>query len=268
MASDTLRIPLSPLHSIELAEGLRQLLNKPQEKDYSLHTIARKAGPDGRELVHMELVLAGRLTREAFPLAAKYPVHFLKSYHPWAFHGDPAIEFKNAQLASEILGCPEPIGCTSNSFRTAFIPAKPLARFSPFTDQEPHERCIAIAKETPQATLIGLWQLALDTFAQLEKLHAHRYFHRDMELHNVVVCTAPVRVFLIDFESSEPDFVGPDETFEERKHRDLEELLRFAVFVQCGLGPQEGALADACRARLDKLFQAPASFAPYIESGS
>jgi hypothetical protein len=45
------RVPLSPLHSIELAEGLSHLLAKPPEKDFPLYSIARKTSPDGRDLV-------------------------------------------------------------------------------------------------------------------------------------------------------------------------------------------------------------------------
>ena len=76
--SDVLLVPVSPLHSIELAEGLRHLLERPKEKDFPLYTIARKTAADGRELVHSELVIAGKKTRSAFPLADAYPVHFLK----------------------------------------------------------------------------------------------------------------------------------------------------------------------------------------------
>src|ERR1700732_1287761 len=114
-SSDVLLVPVSPLHSIELAEGLRHLLERPPEKDFPVSTMARKKAPDGRELVHSELVIAGKRTRSAFPLANKYPVHFLKSYHPWSFHGDPAIDFANTQSAAEILEIREPIGSHRSS---------------------------------------------------------------------------------------------------------------------------------------------------------
>lgn len=263
---DSTRIPLSALHSIEIAEPLRHLLVKPQERDFPLISIARKLGPDGRELVHMELVIAGRQTRETFPLAQRYPVHFLKSYHPWSFHGDPAVEFENTRIAAQILGSPEPIGFDSNSFRTAFIPGKALSKLSPFTDVEPAERCLGIAQQTAPATLVGLWKLAEEAFTQVELLHAHNFFHRDLELHNIIVCTAPLRIFLIDYESSERAFVGPEEYRDELGFKDLAELLRLAIFLQSGLGHQTGPLAVASLEALPRLFRSTSTFASRLEA--
>lgn len=249
-------IPLSPFHSIELADGLRYLLGEPREKDFSLRSIARKEGPDGRELVQMQLVIAGRQTRAAHPLATRYPIHFVKSYHPWSFHGDPAVEFENHRAAAEILGIPEPIGCDANSFRTAFLPGRPLSRLSPFTDVEPQESCLGIAQQADSAALIGLWKLAEEAFDQVQKLHAKNFFHRDMELHNLIVCTAPVRVFLIDFESAVRDFHGTEAEREELRFKDLAEIFRLAIYLQSGLGRQEGPLAEASLAALPQLFRA------------
>ena len=260
------RIPLSPQHSIVIADGLRHLLEEPQEKDFTVHSIARKTGPDGRDLVHSRLVIAGKQTRAAFPRAREFPVHFVKEYYPWSLHGDPAVEFENSRVASEILGFPEPIGYDRSSFRSAFIPGKSLSRLSPFTDVEPAERCLGIALQTDPAVLIGLWKLAEEIFVQLEKLHARRFLHGDMELHNIIVCTAPVQPFLIDFESSEREFTGSDDAFEERRSRDLEELLRLAVYLQSGLGRQESPLARASMDALPRLFRSSDTFAARLDA--
>ncbi|MBV9128439.1 MAG: hypothetical protein JO117_10165 [Verrucomicrobia bacterium] len=250
-------MPLSPLHSVEIAEAYAHLLAKPTERDYPLHTVAKKIAPDGRPLVHSELVIAGWRTRESFPLAAKYPVHFLKSYHPWTLHGDPGVEFENSRAAAEILGSPPPIGYDANSFRSTFVPGRPLAKLSPFTGVEPPERCLPLARTAGPAALVGLWRLAEEVFAQLGKLHARGYAHGDMELHNVIVCLAPARAFLIDFESATRDFVGPREQWEAQVARDLAEPLRLAVLLQCGLGRQEGPLAEAALEALPRLFRHP-----------
>ncbi|MDD5349277.1 MAG: hypothetical protein PHQ12_03610, partial [Chthoniobacteraceae bacterium] len=77
MTPENAPIPLSAFHRIEVAESLRYLLREPREKDFSIRSIARKMGPDGRELVQMELVIAGRETRAAYPMAARYPIHFV-----------------------------------------------------------------------------------------------------------------------------------------------------------------------------------------------
>ena len=185
MNSDS--VPLSRFHSIEVAEGIRYLLGEPREKDFSLRSIARKEGPDGRELVQMQLVVAGRETRAAHPLAKLYPIHFVKSYYPWSFHGDPGVEFENQRAAAQILDIPEPIGYDANTIRSSFLPGKPLSRLSPFTNVEPQESCLGIAQQTEPAVLIGLWKLAQEALAQVRKLHDHGFFHRDMELHNLIV---------------------------------------------------------------------------------
>ena len=259
-------VPLSPLHSIELAEGLSHLLVKPPEKDFPIYSIARKTGPDGRDLAHSELVIAGKRTRKTFPIAEQYPVHFLKSYHPWSFHGDPRVEFENNRAAAQILGTTEPIGFDSNSFRATFIPGKPLSKLSPFTNIEPSHRCLGIAQETAPAALIGLWRLAEEVFAQIEKLHSEHFCHGDLELHNVVVCTSPIQTFLIDFESSERAFFGPESVWEQRRSRDLFELLRLAIYLQCGLGRQQGPLARKSLDDLPNLFDHASTFSARLDA--
>lgn len=256
MTPENAPVPLSPFHQIDINESLRYLLDEPREKDFSLRTIAHKMGPDGRELVHMDLVVAGKASRAAFPLAQRYPIHFVKTYQPWSFHGDPKVEYENHLAAAAILKSPEPIGYDATSIRSAFLPGRPLSRLSPFTDVEPQERCLGIAEQTDPAALVGLWKLAEEAFAQIEALHARNFFHRDMELHNLIVCTAPVRVFIIDFESAERDFKGTCEEREQLRLMDLAELLRLAIYIQSGLGRQEGPLADAAREALPKLFRA------------
>ena len=255
MTPENASIPLSAFHSIEIAESLRYLLEEPRDKDFSLRSIARKEGPDGRELVQMQLVVAGRETRAAYPLAERYPIHFVKAYHPWSFHGDPQVEFENHRAAAAILGAPEPIGCDANSIRSAFLPGKPLSRLSPFTDVEPQERCLGIAQQADPAALIGLWKLAEEAYRQVDALHKKNFFHRDLELHNLIVCTAPVRVFLIDFESAERDFHGTEAEREELRAKDFAELFRLAIYLQSGLGQQEGPLAEAALAALPGLFR-------------
>jgi len=260
------RVPLSPLHSIELAENLRYLITKPPEKDFSLYSVARKTGADGRELVHSELVIAGKPARAAFPLAALYPIHYLKSYHPWSFHGDPRVEFENSRIAAQILGMPEPIGCDRNSFRAPFLPGKPLSKLSPFTGVEPPQRCLDIAQQTDPAALIGLWRLAEEVFQLVEKLHAARFCHGDLELHNVIICTSPVQAFLIDFEGSESTSSGSEKSWKARCARDLAELSRLAIYLQSGLGRQPGALAQRAAENLPHLFPGASTFLARLDA--
>jgi len=260
------RVSLSPLHTIELAEGLAHLLVKPPEKDFPLYSISRKTAPDGRELVHSELVIAGKRTRATYPLADQYPVHFLKSYHPWSFHGNPRIEFENNQAAAQILGTPEPIGFDNNSFRAPFIPGKPLSKLSPFTNIEPLHRCIGIAQQIEPATLIGLWRLGEEVFAQIDKLHSQRFCHGDLELHNIIACAGPIQTFLVDFEGAEKAFSGTEKNWEQRRGSDLFELLRLAVYVQCGIGSQQGPLARKSLQDLPRLSEDASTFAARLHA--
>ena len=82
----------------------------------------------------------------------------------------------------------------------------------------------------------GWWKRFLNRL----KNHSERFCPGDLELHNVVVCTGPIQTFLMDFENSERAFSGPETIWEQRRSRDLFELLRLAIFLQCGLGSQQG----------------------------
>ena len=71
-------------------------------------------------------------------------------------------------------------------------------------------------QETDPVAPIGLWQLAW-----IEKLHAERFCHSNLELHNIVFCTLPIQTFLANFESSERAFSIPETTWEDRRSGDL-----------------------------------------------
>ncbi len=114
--------------------------------------------------------------------------------------------------------------------------------------------------------LIGLWRLVEDVFEQIEKLHSQRFWHGDLELHNVVVCTGPIQTFLMDFGSSDRAFSGPETIWERRRSRDLFELLRLAIYLQCGLGRQQGRLARKSLEDLPKLFDYASTFLARLDA--
>lgn len=248
-------VKLSELHSIQLAEAYEHLLTRPQQKDYTLHNIYLKTAND-TPLKQAELVLAGKQTREAIPLTAEYPVHFKKTYFPQSLFTDPKVEFASTQKAAEILGMPGPIGFEANVFRNSFIPGKSWNRLSPFGIL-PEDRNFQLARELPEAQLIGLWWLLEQVYTQVKTLHAHRFIHGDLQMHNVIVCNSPIRAFIIDYEVSIVDFTGDDETWEQKRRADLHEILREAVFIQSALGRQEGDLSGESMELLPHLFQNP-----------
>ena len=104
-----------------------------------------------------------------------------------------------------------------------------------------------------------------EVFELVVKLHSQRFCHGDLELHNVVVCTGPIQTFLVDFESSERAFAGPEAIWEQRRSRDLFELLRLAIYLQCGLGSQRGALARKSLEDLPKLFDHASTFSARLD---
>lgn len=245
---------LSPHHMVELSSPYAMYVETPPDHDIVLHNISTKLA-NGEPLIQGELVLAGKDTRVAYELARTYPVHFRKTYYPTCFHQDPVGELNNLNRAAEILGIPPAIGCTRTSFRSCYIPGRPLNKLSPF-GVEPDERNIDIAKEEANpSTLIGLWKLLQELYGKVQLLHANGLAHGDLFLHNAIVSLSPVEVCLIDFElAKQRDDSMNDATWAAICTEDLRELLREAVFVQCGLGTQRGPLASAARKALPELF--------------
>jgi hypothetical protein len=255
---EQLMVPVSPRHSVLLTPEYAQLIRFAPEHDFVMRTITRREA-NGLPLMSAEMVIAGKDTRAQFPLAAEYPMHFRKTYFPGRLRGEPSAEFANQQRASEILGAPPPIGWTKDSFRSCFVPGKPYSRLTPF-GIEPVENNVAVAEEIDLAKAIGLWWLCNKAFAQLQKLHAGGMVHGDMELHNITVAPAPAEAVLIDFELAKWQKDLEPAAWEKATRADMAELLKEAVFLQCALGRQPGALADLAMERIAELFASPGCF--------
>lgn len=251
-------IAVSPRHSVKLLREYHHLITRPPGSDYLVRTLVhRKAG--GLPLMSAELVIASAETRDRFPLAQTYPLHFRKTYFPASLHGDPQIEFQRQTRASELLGLPEPIGWSPLTFRSCFLPGKPYARVSPF-GIEPEENNVAIARELPLATAAGLWRFMEQAFSLFSTLHQNGFAHRDAELHNFIVCPAPLELLIIDFENATERNGMEDTTWPSLVKSDLNLILREAIFLQCALGQQTGSLAETAWMEMDSLFKAPDRF--------
>jgi hypothetical protein len=211
-----------------------------------------------------EIVIAGEETRAEFPLAKTYPLHFRKTYFPGRLHGDPKDEFEAQRRASELIDAPPPIGHTPSVFRTCLIPGQPYSTLSPF-QSEPLESNIPKARELPLANAAGLWLLAERAVGALRRLHEGELSHGDAELHNFIVCAAPLEILPIDFEGASQRAGVSDEDWQYRVQRDLDPLLRHAVLLQVSLGPQTGTLAELASARMPALFKDPDRFRREIE---
>jgi hypothetical protein len=262
MTEDRL-IPVSPRHRVRLASEYLGLVERAPERDYVVRTIVRREA-NGLPLMAAEIVIAGRDTRALYPLAERYPLHFRKTYFAARLHGDLAHEFGVTERASKLVGAVPPIGHTADVFRACLVPGVPYSRLSPF-GVEPEDANIRRATELSVAAAAGLWRFVEEAFAALRALHAAGIAHGDAELHNFVVCASPLEVVVIDFEAAVLAEGLDAAAWQKRCALDLAPVLREAIFLQCALGPQAGALAEASLAAAETLFAAPERFRRAIE---
>ncbi len=234
------------------------MIDKPPRDDFVVRTLARR-DVGGMTLMMGELVIAGAGTRALFERACEYPLHFRKTYYPGKMHGDPRIEFERHELASQLIGLPQPIGWTPNTFRSCMLPGTSLSRLSSL-GVEPQESNIRVARELTLSDAAGLWHLTEEAFRLLATLHSGGLSHGDTHLHNFIVCPSPLEVLPIDFEIAALQGELPGELWAQRVEKDREHLLRFAIYLQCALGQQRGPLATASMERLGVLVQAPEAF--------
>jgi hypothetical protein len=256
MHSENELIAVSPRHSVRLASEYIDLIERPPSRDFVVRTILQRKA-NGLMLMSAEIVIAGGETRDAFPKARSYPLHFRKTYYPARLHGDPHEEFDRQTEAAALIDIPEPIAFTSDTLRTCLLPGVPYARLSPL-DVAPEEAQVRRARELDVATAAGLLRFVETAFASLEALHAGGLAHGDAELHNLVVCLSPLEALLVDFEASVRRETTPENAWEGLVAKDLAPALREAALLQCCLGPQPTRLGELARARLDVLFCNPA----------
>jgi hypothetical protein len=256
-------IAVSPHHTVRLAPEYHHLVSRPPGNDFVVRTLAhRSAG--GMPLMAAELVIAGGETRAKYPLTETYPLHFRKTYFPASLHGDPQVEFERQSRASELLPVPPPLGWSPLTFRSCFLPGKPYNRISPF-GLDPEEANIQVALELDIATAAGLWHLLSQAFSHLTTLHASGFVHGDMELHNLITCPSPLEVHLIDFENARNKHELSEAQWEASCAKDLLLILKEAAYLECRLGEQTGAMADAVRRRFKTLFNTPGRFERAIQ---
>jgi hypothetical protein len=251
-------IQVSPRHAVRVGAEYAVWIKRAPRQDFVVRTIMKREA-NGMPLMSADIVIAGEETRASFPLAASYPLHFRKTYYPGRLHGDPRQERDRQNEAAEILGIPPAIGATHQVFRSCFLPGTPYNRLSPF-GAEPEEANLPLAKKLSLAAAAGLWRLLGDAFDALTRLHHAGIAHGDLELHNLIVCASPLECILIDFEATVRKDELDEASFDKRCRDDFLPMLREAVFLQCALGAQSGALADTARREVEKLFKRPERF--------
>jgi Lipopolysaccharide kinase (Kdo/WaaP) family len=101
---------------------------------------------------------------------------------------------------------------------------------------------------------------------QLVRLHDGGLAHGDAELHNIIVCPAPLETVLIDFEAAVLRASLTDDAWQTRCEMDMVPLLREAIYLQCVLGRQTSRLGELSWQRLPQLFRSPERFRQAIET--
>lgn len=256
-------LAVSPRHSVRLAGEYMHLIESAPRRDFIVRTVAKKEA-NGLPLMSADIVIASRETRERFPDALKYPLHFRKTYYPARLQGDPQREFERHREAALILGLPEPIGHTTDQFRTCFLPGTPYSRLSPL-DVDPDASKVRRAEELPLAAAAGLFRFLEEAFGSLVALHGGGLVHGDAELHNFIVCSSPLETIPIDFESALKRDAENADVWEKIRERDTDPILREALTLECRLGRQRGAMGDLAEARIDRLFRDPDSIRRAID---
>ncbi len=251
-------IQVSPRHSVRVGAEYAVWIKRAPRQDFVVRTIMKREA-NGMPLVSADIVIAGEETRDAYPLAKSYPLHFRKTYYPGRLHGDPRQERDRQNEAAEILGIPPAIGATHQTFRSCFLPGSPYNRLSPF-GAEPDDANLPLARKLPLASAAGLWRLLEEAFAALARLHQAGIAHGDLELHNLIVCASPLECILIDFEATVRKEELEAADFDKRCRDDFLPMLKEAVLLQCALGTQPGPLAEMARARAAEVFKRPERF--------
>jgi hypothetical protein len=234
------------------------MLDRAPREDFVVRTLARRMLAD-RPMMMGELVIAGEATRAKYELAARYPLHFRKTYYPGRLHGDPCLELERHAFASSLVGLPPPIGCTRNTFRSCFLPGSALDRLSSL-GTEPAESNVAQAQALTLAELAGLWRLLEEAHDVVLRLQQGGLTHGDAHPHNFIVCSSPLEVLPVDFERALLRDETGEEEWNERCQQDRDLLLQLAIYLQCGLGQQRGALAQEALTRLDALVRPAETF--------
>lgn len=264
---DTQRsILVSPRYKVSLDADYLYMIDRAPREDFVVRTLAKRAAGE-MPLMSGDLVIAGAATRERYPLAREFPLHFRKTYYPGRMFGDPRLEFEHHQFASALIDVPAPIGYSGTTFRSCLLPGTPLDRLS-VLGTEPDESNIAEAQKLCFAAAGGLWRLLEGALEILNRLHEGGMVHGDAHLHNFIVCRSPLAVFPIDFELARTQSSVEPETWESLRFADAQFLLKVALYLQCALGLQEGQLADESMSRLDDLVRPAATFRRVISERS
>lgn len=239
------------------------MIERAPRADFVVRTLASRTAGD-TPLMSADLVIASQETRNRYPLATEYPLHFRKTYYPGRLHADPRVEYQHHSLASTLIEIPAPIGHSRNTFRSCLLPGTPLNRLFEL-GVEPDERNCTLAQALDLPSAAGLWHLAERALRALTQLQEGGLCHNDAHWHNFIVCRSPLSVTPIDFERAVTRESVDAETWKKRCEADRHQLLRLAVYLQCALGRQRGPLGQQALEQLADLVRPAETFRRAID---
>ena len=248
-------IKVSPRHSVRLAQEYSHLIGRAPQRDFVVRNLVRRDA-NGLPLMTAELVIAGRETRERFPLASLYPLHFRKTYFPGRFHADPETEFQRHSRAVESIHCLRPLAGRARRSAPVFSRANltpPVALRRRAGREQPGARAGNSDSRLPPLA------------ARKKLLFNSRRFMKAASRTATWNCTTSSSVRAIGVGAHRlRQCCGTRKrrprAWEKGCARDFTQLLREAVFLQCALGRQPGPLADLAWQRMDEFLKAPERF--------
>ena len=258
-------IAVSPRHTVLLATELYPLVEKAPRQDFVVRTRARREA-NGLPLMTAELVIAGEETRQAHPPPRPIRCTFARPTSP---DGCTAIRRSSSSSTCwrrSSAGRRRRSGTRPTCFAAAWCRASPTrasrrsAASLPRTTSPRRRSC----RWRPRRGCGG-WPRK--RWRSCSCFRSGGLAHGDAELHNIIVCPAPLEPILIDFEAAvATGRRWTSAAWEARCEQDLQPLLREAVYLQCALGRQPSPLGERSWNRLGELFRSPDRFRRAIET--
>ena len=200
-------------------KNIEKILENPPKEDTTLHVIYKTP------FILGEIVLAGKTTRETFPIINKFPVHFKKtilpSYGSITVKGSDANPQKEKEISKIVWDhfqeidkntlIPRPLGHSRSTYRSELIEAKTLGAITPINNSnDPKD----IAEQIQEAKLSHttselkeLWDGLEKLNEEIGKLHSGGLLHNDLHRENMMLVRTEKETIatLIDFETTEED---------------------------------------------------------------
>jgi hypothetical protein len=225
------------------AGRLNALLEDPPDEDTSLQTIYETPFVKG------EIVVAGKKTREQYPLTKYYPLHFRKTYLQQFSRWEtaPAHEENTSRMVwrhfeeeGKHNKVPLPLGSSPTTFRSQLLEGKTVAALSPVhSSHDPKELAAQILKARKNfGGVTGFWKGLESVFETAATLAEGGMLHHDLHEQNMLI-SPEGEGFIIDFETTEEDDRFGTLAWEGATKEDTRALTECAALTRLCAGPKD-----------------------------